>query len=165
MMEAPKSGLPSWLVVLIVAALLIGVGWAGIRFLSPSSGSDEAVAKKEPATKEDAKKAAATGAGAYAKYVELTGLRVVENAQKKLEVQMVAVNHSAAELPDLKLRVNLRIANAPAGKEPISTFTVNVPSLGAFEVRDLKTAAATKLRAYEFPDWQFLRVDFDPVSQ
>jgi hypothetical protein len=157
----PRQGLPSWVVVLIVAAILIGAGWAGIRLLSPPrSGDGISTAKEEPA-KADAKQEGAAR-NPFAKHLELTGFRAVENARKRLEVQMVVINHSAADLPPLKLRVTLRVANDP--NKEISTFQVSVPGLSAYGVQDLRTETTSKLRAYEFPDWQFLKADFEVVS-
>ncbi len=54
---------------------------------------------------------------------------------------------------------------AAAADEPISTFKVKVPGIPGYESRDVKTEAATKLRAYEFPDWQFLKAEFDVQEQ
>jgi hypothetical protein len=153
----PKSGLPSWAVVLLVAVVLIGAGYAGITFLRPGTAKPDA--KAAPAA--DAAKAQESP---FAKHLEIAGLRVVESANRKLEVHLIVINHSAAELPELKLAVNLRPTTAAPDSEPISTFTVKVPPLGAFESKDLKAEAVTKLRAYEFPDWQFLKADFQVVS-
>lgn len=152
----PKSGLPSWAVVVLVAVVLIGAGYAGISFLRPGTAKPDV---KAAAAGEEAKQASP-----FARNLEIAGLRVVENAGRKLEVHLIVINHSAAELPELKLVVNLRPTTAAADSEPISTFTVKVPPLGAFESKDLKAEAVTKLRAYEFPDWQFLKADFQVVS-
>jgi hypothetical protein len=161
MIPPPSSGLPAWVVVLIVAGILIGAGYAGIRYMSgPASGDS---AKEQTASKgTDAKGAQANP---FAKYLEITGLRVFEDPKQRLQVQMVIVNHSGAELPNLKVKVMLQTTNAKPGQEPISTFTVNVPSIPSVSSVEVKATAATKLRAYEFPDWQFLKADFEVVSQ
>lgn len=97
----------------------------------------------------------------FAKHLEITGLRVVETPKQKLMVQMIVVNHSAADLPELNLEVKLRSTKADPEAEPISTFKARVPGMGGYESAEVKAEAATKLRAYEFPDWQFLRAEFE----
>lgn len=154
----PKQGVPSWVVVLLVAAVLIGAGWAGITFLRPS-GQSTADAKSE--TKMGAPGEATKQAHPFAKHLEITGLRVLETPKQKLQIQMIVVNHSSADLPDINLEVRLRSTKSDPDAEPISTFKVRLPSLGGNESKEVKAEAATKLRAYEFPDWQFLKADFD----
>jgi len=41
---------------------------------------------------------------------------------------------------------------------------VKVPALGPLETRDVSAAGKTTLRAYEMPDWQFLRADYEILS-
>lgn len=150
--------MPGWVMVLVVAVVLIGAGYAGISFLRPGTSKPDA-GKAAPVAADAAKQVSP-----FAKYLEIAGLRVVENANRKLEVHLIVINHSTAELPELKLAVNLRPTTAAPDSDPISTFTVKVPPLGAFESKDVKAEAVTKLRAYEFPDWQFLKADFQVVS-
>jgi hypothetical protein len=153
----PKSGLPPFLVVLIVAAVLIGLGYIGITFLRPGSGSSAATTAKADDKSDNPP-------NPYAKSLEIAGLRVIEGAKQKLQVQMVVINHSNAELPPLKLHVSLRLNNGKADQEPISTFDLKLPSIGPFDSREVKAEAVTKLRAYEFPDWQFLKADFEVAA-
>lgn len=154
-----KEGMPAWIVVALVALVLIAAMWAGIRLMDKpqSLAATSAIPTPEPAK--------GKGSSPFAKHIEVSGLRVTENAKKKLEVHMVVVNHSAADLPDLNLNVVLRVANAASGSDPITEFTVKLPALAGFEARDIKAEAATKLRAYEFPDWQFLKPEFEVLSQ
>lgn len=155
-----KSGLPSWAVVLIVAAVLIGAGYAGIRYMQGARAT-EAPAAATPGKFESAPAAAGKdNAHPMAKHLEITGFRVTEGARQRLQVRMLVVNHSAAELPVMKLNVNLRSTAQKPGDAPIATFAANLPSLGAFESIEVKTDTTTRLRAYEFPDWQFLKADF-----
>jgi hypothetical protein len=154
--------MPAWAVVLIVATLLIGAGWAGITLLLPASKQasnsvqETKMTKPGEATKE---------AHPFAKHLEITGLRVIETPKQKLQMHMIVVNHSAADLPDITLEVRLRSTKADPGAEPISTFKVKVPAIGGYESKDVKAEAATKLRAYEFPDWQFLKAEFDVTEK
>ncbi|MBI3208585.1 MAG: hypothetical protein HYZ37_06755 [Candidatus Solibacter usitatus] len=152
----PKQGMPAWAVVLIVAAVLIGAGWVGITMLRPSSGTPAASVAKKAAPAGD------KAANPFAKHLELLGIRLSENAQKKLQIRMIVVNHSTADLPDLKLNVVLRTEGSA---EPLASFPVTIAALGALESREIKTETPTKLRAYEFPDWQFLKAEFEVVGQ
>lgn len=162
MLPPPKSGMPAWLLVLLVAGGLIGAGYAFLS-MRESGGSHSAAGTEE--AKGPAKGVVKSGDHPYSKVIEVSGLRVSESADKKLDVRMLVVNHSVGDLQEFKLQVDLVIANAKAGSPPISTFTVRVPGLPPLGSRDVKTTAATQLRAYEFPDWQFLRADFTILGQ
>jgi len=95
-----------------------------------------------------------------AKYVELVGFRVAEKSPGHLQVQFGVVNHSEADLGDLKMDVNLRTTAAKAGDPPLVTFSAKVPSLGPSELKQVTADVPTSLRVYELPDWQFLKADF-----
>lgn len=96
-----------------------------------------------------------------AKYIELVGLRMTETSPGHLVAQFGVVNHSEADVGDLKMTVNLGTSNAKAGDPPLITFPAQVPHLGPSELRDVKVEVPTKLRVYELPDWQFLKADFE----
>jgi hypothetical protein len=98
------------------------------------------------------------------KHIELTGFRVTEDAKKNVQVRFLVVNHSAAEIGDLVLEIALHPSTAAPGSEPISSFTAKVPTLSPHEAKDMTVTAKTALRAYELPDWQFLRTEFQIVS-
>jgi hypothetical protein len=144
--------------------VLIGaVGFAVYWFFLPSRRSQAS----SPATHLETP---TSGAAAIAKphplgrHIELTGFRVTEDAKKNVQVRFLVVNHSAAEIGDLVLDVALRPSTASPGAEPISSFTAKVASLGPHEAKDMTVNAKTALRAYELPDWQFLRAEFQIVS-
>ena len=93
------------------------------------------------------------------KYVELVGFRVIEESPGHLEVQFGAVNHSEADLGELKLMVNLGTSAAKPGDPPLVSFPAKV-SLGPMELKNVKVKVPSQLRVYELPDWQFLTADF-----
>ena len=95
-----------------------------------------------------------------AKYIELVGFRVNEKSAGHLEVRFGVVNHSEADLGDVKMDVNLRTTAAKPGDPPLVSFSVKVPSLGPSELKTVTVDVPTKLRVYELPDWQFLKADF-----
>ena len=98
------------------------------------------------------------------KYLELAGFRLSEGAKGSLKVKFTVINHSAADMGELVLKVRLVTTAYKPGDEPVTEFEARVPSLGPDETRDVTAAASTKLRLYELPDWQFLRADFDITS-
>ena len=97
-----------------------------------------------------------------AKHLEITGVRVTEPATQTAKVSFVVINHSAADLPDLKMQVILR---PTAGGNPVFDFPVNLPSIGPFESREMNTTVKTTLKPYEIPDWQMLRAEFRLTSE
>ncbi len=94
-----------------------------------------------------------------AKYLELAGLRVTEGSRGGLDLHFIVVNHSAADLPELKMNVKVF-----SDKKDIYDFPFTVSSIGPFESKDFSVPMKTNLKPYELPDWQFLRADFDITS-
>jgi len=95
----------------------------------------------------------------YAKYLELVGFRIIEKSPGHLEVRFGVVNHSEADLGELKMDVNVRTTTAKPDDPPLITFSTKV-SLGPSELKPVTVDVPTKLRVYELPDWQFLKPDF-----
>jgi hypothetical protein len=96
-----------------------------------------------------------------AKYLELVGFRIIEKTPGHLEVRFGVVNHSAADLGELKMDVKLGTTTAKPDDPPLVTFSANIPSLGPSEMKQVTVDVPAKLRVYELPDWQFLRAKFD----
>jgi hypothetical protein len=96
-----------------------------------------------------------------AKYLELSGYRVSETSPGKLSVKFVVVNHSEADIGDLTLKVKLVTTASKPEDPPITEFEAKVPALGPQEIKDVSATAATKLRIYELPDWQFIRAEVE----
>jgi len=99
-----------------------------------------------------------------AKYVELVGFRLSEAGGGKLKIKFIVVNHSEADIGDLGVRVRLTTSSAKPDDPPIAVFDAKVPSLGPEEIQDVTATAATKLRIYELPDWQFIKAEFEITS-
>lgn len=96
----------------------------------------------------------------YAKYLELVGFRIIEKSPGHLEVRFGVVNHSEADLGEVKMDVNVRTTTAKPDDPPLITFSTKLPSLGPSDLKLVTVDVPTKLRVYELPDWQFLRPDF-----
>jgi hypothetical protein len=99
-----------------------------------------------------------------AKYIELVGLRVTERSPGHLVVQFGVVNHSEADVGDVKMTVNLSTTAAKPGDPPLITFPAQVSRLGPSELKDVMVEVPIKLRVYELPDWQFLKADFEIIE-
>ena len=99
-----------------------------------------------------------------AKYLELSGYRITETAPGKLSIKLAVVNHSEADIGDLTLKIKLITTAAKPDEPPITEFEAKVPALGPQELKDVTATAATKLRIYELPDWQFIRAAVEITS-
>jgi hypothetical protein len=147
-----------------VLFLAIGAGaYFGIRYFSGSSqaSTTPAVALENPSAPAAGSKAKAN---TLQKYVEVVGMRLTEDAKKKPEVRFVVVNHSGAEIADLAATVNLWARTAKSDEEAVGTFSFKVPSLGAYESKEMSGVLSTKLRVYELPDWQNLVAEIQITS-
>ena len=158
---AVRRATPAWLVMLGVAVALGAIFALGYLVLLPKmrNGTATEQAKQAPPAQMESPGAPATAAPAahrYAKHIEVAGIRIVEE-NKKPVLKMLLVNHSGAELPDVAGKVELRATNAAPGAAAIGVIEVSVPSLGPYESKELSAPLKTALRAYELPDWQFLR--------
>lgn len=152
----PKKGLHGALVTVLVAAGIVAV-LAGAYFLLGSKrGSAEAKAPIDPA---DRPVVYTKSTHPLAKYLELVGLRVKENSRSGMDLQFIIVNHSGADLPELKMNIRVK-----SDKKDIFDFPFTVPSIGPYESKDFSVPMKTSLKPYELPDWQYLRADFDITS-
>lgn len=98
------------------------------------------------------------------KFIEVVGFRTSETKPGSIDVRFGVVNHSDADVGDLGLRITLRSSVAKPSDPPLCTFDVKVPSIGPNELKDVDGTCETKLRIYEFPDWQFTRSSFEITS-
>jgi hypothetical protein len=147
------------MVTLLVAAGLVLFGALIYYFFLPGlRGKTEA-----PAAKVE-NPGVAKSTHPYAKFLEVTGLRVAEDAKKNVQIKFVVINHSLAEIADTELKLDIRSASGKPGDPPLCEVLVKVPSLGPHEVKDIAAVGKTQLRAYEMPDWQFLRVDYEILA-
>ena len=151
----PAQGLPSWLVTLLVFGGLLGLGAAFYFWYLPSSRREKEPVAEQPATADPAKPAAKPNP--LTKNLEIAGLRVSEDARQKIQVRMIVINHSAADMGDVKLNITLTSNPTSGAPSVVATFPLAVSDLGPMEAKEVKGAFNTKLRAYEVPDWQFLK--------
>ena len=95
--------------------------------------------------------AVATTTHPLAKYIEIAGIRIIEEGKGQVKIAYLVVNHSPANLPELQAQLSL----GAAGKT-IFEFPANIPSIGPYESKDLSASIKTRLQPYEMPDWQKL---------
>jgi hypothetical protein len=158
---APAHGFPSWLVAILVALLAIGGFFLAYKLLG---GKSEIVTAP---VKTDSPSTAPQGPGAnpYARYIEVAGIRIAEDEKQQIKATFVVVNHSAADMPSQDLQITLRTTSAKPGDEPVAVVAIKTGPLAANASKDLSVPLKTTLRAYELPDWQFLRTAVDVLPQ
>lgn len=163
----PASGisLPPWLMSIVFAILFLGVGAGAYFVIRHFSGNGQAAASS-PAPLENAPAAskAKANTNTLQKYVEVVGVRLIEDPKKKPQVRFVVVNHSGAEISDLAANVNLWARTAKSDDEAIGTMAFKLPSLGPYEAKEMSAPLNTKLRVYELPDWQNLTAEVQITS-
>jgi hypothetical protein len=141
---APASGASPWVAFLGAFAVVAAVAGGVWYFLERDSS-----AEPPPAIVETTSNATL----ATAKNLEVAGMRITETKKQQLFLRAVLVNHSTADMGDLN---GVIVLKSTEGKE-IARFAVKLPTLPAMESREVSGAVTTKLRAYELPDWQFLK--------
>lgn len=166
--EPPRRGpIPVWLVAIISALVFAVVGVGGLlvyRFLSRPSQSAAPPAKVESPLAAPAQAARSAAQSLLLENLEVTGLRLTEDSQKKMQVQFLVVNHSPAPLTDIAATVTLRPSTSRPGGGVVGVFAFRIPELGPYQSRDMKAPLEAKMRVYELPDWQFMRADLQLTS-
>jgi hypothetical protein len=138
------------------------LGWLFLAaFLAGCSSSSSDKQAKAAAPAVPAHFTATNTSNPIAKYIELVGFRVTERSPGHLIVQFGVVNHSEADVGDVKMTVHLGTTAAKPGDPPLITFPAQVTGLGPTELKDVSVEVPTKMRVYELPDWQFLKADFE----
>jgi len=157
----PHAGLPTWLMAIVFAFAFVGVG-AGLYWIAHYfHGGNPAAAS---ASIESVPVRAPVKAHPLQKYVEVTGIRFLQDAKKDTEARFVIINHSGADITDLAGAVSIWARTAKAEEEAAGTFAFKVPSLGPYESKEMTAPVSTKLKAYELPDWQFVTTQVQITS-
>lgn len=155
-----EGGSRTWILGILTGIAVVVVGLTVFALIRSSRAAPEAKPAAASAQSIAALERPPIGSGVQLnpafKDLELTGFRLTEDAKQRPQLQFVVVNHSGADLGEIKARVNLRAANLKAEDPPVGTVAFAV-SLGPYEAKDLKAPIDTKLRVYELPDWQLLR--------
>lgn len=161
----PTHRLPAWLLTVMFAGGFALAGLAaywGYRHWRPQPQAAAPPTKLEAPPV--ARAAAPSKPHPLARYIEITGLRLSEDARQKASIQFLVVNHSTADLSGLAANVRLVAVSEKGERTPVGTFSFRLASLGPNESRELQAPLTTNLRVYELPDWQFLRAEFELTS-
>ncbi len=148
----PKAGLPAWLVTVGVFLGLIAAGYAFYSLVLNKNGTSAATATETPAAPETAAAPAGRRTQALVKHLEAAGVRILEENRKPV-IRLMVVNHSSTELTQLSGSVQL----TTDGQNELAVIPFNLAALGPFESKEISAPLKTKMRAYELPDWQFIK--------
>jgi hypothetical protein len=149
--------LPVWLLTVICAVgiggLVMGI-YALLQTNRAQTGSGPAptAAVESPAAKPGAK------VSSFQKYIEVSGVRFVQDAKKKTQARFVLINHSEASIDGLAGNVTIWGRTKKSEEDAQGSFTFNT-NIGPFESKELTVPINTKLRIYELPDWQNITAD------
>jgi hypothetical protein len=155
----PSRGmnLPVWLLTILFAFGIGGVVGGIYWFLQTGkaqtgTGPAPTAAVESPAAKPGAKP------NPLQKYIEVSGVRFVQDAKKKTQVRFVLINHSEADINGLAGNVTIwgRTRKSEEDAEGTFSFTTN---LGPFESKEMTVPLTSKLKIYELPDWQNVAAD------
>lgn len=154
-----RSGLPTWLLTVLFAFAFVGLGAAiywGVGYLR-AGGGNSAAAKPAPTVESPAAKPGAKPS-ALQKYMEISGVRFVEDAKKKLQVKFNLTNHSDADITGLTGNVTIWGRTQKSEEDAVGTFSF-MTDIGPQTTRELTAPLTTKLKVYELPDWQNVTTD------
>jgi hypothetical protein len=148
-----RGGLPTWLMSLLFALAFIGIGLGVYWLIGYLRNRDRAQAQPAIAFETPTAKGKAAP-NPVQKYIEVTGVRFIQNAKKQTEVRFLVVNHSPDLISDLAGTVVIWGRTQKSDEESVGSFAFKLPMLGPWESRELSAPVNTKLRVYELPDWQ-----------
>ncbi len=149
------EGIIAAVTIIVVVLTVVAILRTGVFRKESAAPAPEAAKAQAPLV------APAVETNPVFKSIEITGFRLTEDKQQKPQLQFVVVNHSAADVGEVKAQANLRVQTAKPEEAPVGTFALAV-TLGPYEAKDMRVPLQTKLRAYELPDWQLLRVELVP---
>jgi len=144
-----RASLPGWLISLIVATVLSLGGAAIIRNMEADHKAQ--AASSSPGSTGDAN-------------IEVTGLRVVGGPRFGSQLQYIVVNHSAAQLANVNLRISVLSTASHASGRPLFSVSTSVAGLAPFASREM-TADIEDVQAAQVPEWGHLKTQVEVVAQ
>ena len=172
--EAPRGqhtrvtkgiGLPAWITSLVIATSLFLVVAVIMQHLATNREAKAAVAPTPNHVVASVPAAPEFEQHPFARFIEVTGLRVVADLNHRSQVQYIIVNHSATQLSGMTIRIAVRSSADPAGSSPLFTVSAVVPSLGPHQSKEIRTDLDSQLRSSAIPDWEYLRTDVQIGTQ
>lgn len=153
--QEQKRALPTWAMALLFAAAFIGIIAAIFFGFQWRSARAERAGVTDPAATARSNKPASS----LQKYIEVVGLRLLQDAKHHPEARFIIVNHSAAELNDLTANVTVYASTSRSEEDAVGTFSFKVDSIAGNESKEMTEPFNTKLKPYELPDWQNANAD------
>ena len=151
-----KPGLPTWAVGILSAlaflGLIAGIYWA-YQYFGKGPRAERA------GTTEPAAAARSKPANPLQKYIEVVGIRLVNDARKRPEARFLVVNHANTEFNDITANVTLYASTSRSEEDAIGTFTFKLGSIEGNSSKEMTQPLNTKLKTYELPDWQNVTAD------
>jgi len=147
---------PVWLLTVVSALAFVGLV-AGIYWLVQAMRGGS-----QPSTPSASVESRAAKAGAKTnplqRYIEVAGVRFVQDAKKNTLAKFLVINHSEADFNGLAGNVTIwgRTQKSEEDAEGTFSFTTNV---GPLESKELSAPVTSKLQIYELPDWQNASLD------
>jgi hypothetical protein len=93
-----------------------------------------------------------------ARSVEVAGIRIVTNVNKRPQLQFIVINHSSNELMGLNIRIAVRSVENPSDA-PLFSVSSIVAMLGPNQSKEIRTELDPSIQPSSIPDWQSLRTD------
>jgi hypothetical protein len=148
---ARRAPPPTWLLGVAFALAILGIGAAvyfGVQRFGSSTPADR------PGLENPANASRQKVSNPLQKYVEVVGLRMMTDKDRKPIAKFIVVNHSAAEITGLAASVTLWASTSRSEEDSIGSFNFRIPSLGPNDAKEVTSPLRTKLKMYELPDWQ-----------
>ena len=156
-LPARGLNLPVWLMTILFAMAIGGVVFGILWMVSTNRGS----AGNGPAPIASVESPAAkpgTKTNPLQKYIEVSGVRFVQDAKKKTMAKFVLINHSEADINGLAGNVTIWGRTQKSEEDAQGTFSFNT-NLAPYESKELSVPLNTKRKIYELGDWQNLTTD------
>ena len=162
-LPAPRAALPTWLLATLFAVALVALGGILIWFFHGSDHTRASAVAPSVAAPAGTPAAPAAKVSEMQKYIEVSGVRFVENAKKQTEARFVVINHSGADIADLAGSVDI-FGRAGKSEQPAGNFSFKLASLGPYESKEATAPLTSNLKVYELPDWQFITTEVHVTS-
>lgn len=157
-----RGGVPTIVMVVLFAIVFGAIFFGAYYYIERKNGSKGGLAFEQPPM---AREAGSVKSDPMMRHLEVVGLRLIQSSAQKVEMKFVIVNHSAGALGDLNAKVRL-LAEPRGGQETVvGECLLKVGELGPFESKEFTAPLNTDKKAYELPDWQFLRATLEPVKK
>ncbi|MGA2133692.1 MAG: hypothetical protein ABSH50_15475 [Bryobacteraceae bacterium] len=157
-----RAALPTWLLAVLFAVVLVCLGGAFIWWMH-RSGSTPGASAAAPVQSAPPALPAGAKESVMQKYIEVSGIRLQEAAKGATEARFLVINHSGADITDLGGMVNIW-GRAGKTEEAAGSFNFKLPSIGPYESKEAVAPVNTKLKVYELPDWQFITTQVQITS-